>query len=190
MQKRDLDGKVSQEASASADLIASDLAVARAHVDSIAASLAREEKQAAGDDLARVKLNALEANLASTRTMYESFVTRLRATQDQDDIQNPESRIISRAPIPDRALFAASSAVLCSRRCRQVCCWAFWRRFWPNGFRRRCRAAICVHCPNRRRPRWQECRRRHCPGGVAVRRRTCARRISSPTILPPRTARP
>jgi uncharacterized protein involved in exopolysaccharide biosynthesis len=99
-QKRDLDSKVAQEATRIADSIASDLVVARAHVDSIAASLTREEKQAAGDDLARVKLNALEANLASTRTMYESFVTRLRATQDQDDIQNPESRIISRAPIP------------------------------------------------------------------------------------------
>jgi Mrp family chromosome partitioning ATPase len=99
-QKRDLESKVAQEAARIADSIASDLAVARAHVDSIAAGLAREEKQAAGDDLARVKLNALMANLASTRTMYESFVTRLRATQDQDDIQNSESRIISRAPIP------------------------------------------------------------------------------------------
>jgi len=114
-QKRDLDGKISQEAQRVADSIASDLAVARAHVDSIAASLAREEKLAAGDDLARVKLNALVANLASTRTMYESFVTRLRATQDQDDIENPESRIISRAPIPaapsspHRLLFFAAS---------------------------------------------------------------------------------
>ena len=60
-----------------------DLAVARAHVGSIEASLARVEKQAAGDDISRIKLNALVANLASTRTMYESFVTRLRATQDQ-----------------------------------------------------------------------------------------------------------
>ncbi|MGA7675398.1 MAG: polysaccharide biosynthesis tyrosine autokinase [Rhizomicrobium sp.] len=115
MQKRDLDSKVSQEATRIAGSIASDLAVARAHVDSIEASLARVEKQAAGDDLARVKLNSLEANLASTRTMYESFVTRLRATQDQDDIQNPESRVISRAPIPTapssphRLLFFAAS---------------------------------------------------------------------------------
>ena len=114
-QKRDLDSKISQEAQRVADSIASDLAVARAHVDSIAASLAREVKLASGDDLARVKLNALVANLASTRTMYESFVTRLRATQDQDDIQNPESRIISRAPIPEapssphRLLFFAAS---------------------------------------------------------------------------------
>jgi Mrp family chromosome partitioning ATPase len=99
-QKRDLESKVAQEAARVADSIASDLAVARAHVGSIEASLARVEKQASGDDISRIKLNALEANLASTRTMYESFVTRLRATQDQDDIQNPESRVISRAPIP------------------------------------------------------------------------------------------
>jgi polysaccharide biosynthesis transport protein len=99
-QKRDLESKVAQEAARVADSIASDLAVARAHVGSIEASLTRVEKQAAGDDISRVKLNALVANLASTRTMYESFVTRLRATQDQDDIQNPESRVISRAPIP------------------------------------------------------------------------------------------
>jgi succinoglycan biosynthesis transport protein ExoP len=114
-QKRDLESKVAQEAARVADSIASDLAVARAHVGSIEASLARVEKQAAGDDISRIKLNALEANLASTRTMYESFVTRLRATQDQDDIQNPESRVISRAPIPTapssphRVLFFAAS---------------------------------------------------------------------------------
>jgi uncharacterized protein involved in exopolysaccharide biosynthesis len=99
-QKRDLESKVAQEATRVADSITGELAVAHAHVDSIQASLSRVEKQAAGDDISRVKLNALVANLASTRTMYESFVTRLRATQDQDDIQNPESRVISRAPIP------------------------------------------------------------------------------------------
>ena len=68
-QKRDLESKVAQEAARVADSIASDLAVARAHVGSIEASLTRVEKQAAGDDISRVKLNALVANLASTRTM-------------------------------------------------------------------------------------------------------------------------
>jgi Mrp family chromosome partitioning ATPase len=32
--------------------------------------------------------------------MYEAFVTRLRETQDQDVIQNPDARVISRAPVP------------------------------------------------------------------------------------------
>ena len=99
-QKRDLEQKVGQEVTRIAGSIANDVTVARAHVASIEASLAHVEKQASGDNMARVKLNALEADLNSTRSMYESFVTRLRATQDQDDLQNPEARVISRAPIP------------------------------------------------------------------------------------------
>jgi len=99
-QKRDLEQKVGEEVARIAGSISNDVAVARVHVASIESSLARVVKQAGGDNLARVKLNALAANVASTRTMYESFVSRLRATQDQDSIQNPESRVISRAPIP------------------------------------------------------------------------------------------
>ncbi|MGA7710961.1 MAG: exopolysaccharide transport family protein [Rhizomicrobium sp.] len=114
-QKRDLEQKITEEVTRIAGSIANDVAVARVHVASIEASLARVVKQAGGDSMARVKLNALEANVASTRTMYESFVSRLRATQDQDDIQNPEARVISRAPIPTtassphRVLFVAAS---------------------------------------------------------------------------------
>lgn len=114
-QKRDLEQKVSEEVTRIAGSIANDVAVARVHVSSIEASLARVVKQAGGDSMARVKLNALEANVASTRIMYKSFVSRLRATQDQDDIQNPEARVISRAPIPTtpssphRVLFVAAS---------------------------------------------------------------------------------
>ena len=114
-QKHDLEQKISEEVTRIAGSIANDVAVARVHVGSIEASLARVVKQAGGDSMARVKLNALQANVASTRTMYESFVSRLRATQDQDDIQNPEARVISRAPIPTapssphRLLFVAAS---------------------------------------------------------------------------------
>jgi len=42
----------------------------------------------------------MESNAASTRTMYEAFVQRLRQAQGQDDIQTPESRIISGASVP------------------------------------------------------------------------------------------
>ena len=80
-QIHELDEKISQEVARITGSIANDVAVARAHVGSIQASLGRVEKQAGGDDLARVKLNALEANVASTRTMYKSFVSRLRASR-------------------------------------------------------------------------------------------------------------
>lgn len=114
-QKRDLAAKIAREVQGIAGSLESDLEVARAHVGSIEASLARVERQARDENMARVRLKALEANLASTRTMYESFVTRLRAVQDQDDIQIPEARVISTAPIPaapsspHRTLFIGAS---------------------------------------------------------------------------------
>jgi len=114
-QKRDLEQKIAQETARLAGSIANDVQVSRAQVASIAASLAQAEKQETGDSIARVELNALESNLASTRTTYESFVSHLRATQDQDDILNPESQVISRAPVPQapssphRLLFIGAS---------------------------------------------------------------------------------
>jgi len=114
-EKRDLEAKVAFEVASVAGSMQSDLAVARAHLGSIEDSLQRVERQAREDNLARIKLNSLQANLASTRTMYESFVTRLRAVQDQDDIQIPEARVISSAPVPSapssphRTLFIAAS---------------------------------------------------------------------------------
>jgi len=114
-EKRDLEAKIAGEVASVAGSMQSELEVARAHVSSIEASLERVEHQAREDNLARIKLNSLEANLASTRAMYESFVTRLRAVQDQDDIQIPEARVISSAPVPSapssphRTLFIAAS---------------------------------------------------------------------------------
>ena len=99
-QKRDLQDKITTEVDRLAGSISNDVLVARAQVGSLQASLAQAEKQAGAQNLTRVKLKALEANAQSTRTMYEAFVTRLRETQDQDVIQNPDARVISRAPVP------------------------------------------------------------------------------------------
>jgi polysaccharide biosynthesis transport protein len=114
-EKRDLAAKIAREVQGIAGSLESDLEVARAHVGSIEASLTRVEHEARSENMARVKLKALEANLASTRTTYESFITRLRAVQDQDAIQIPEARVISTAPVPSspssphRSLFIGAS---------------------------------------------------------------------------------
>lgn len=99
-QKRDLDAKIATEVTRLTGSISNDVAVARANVTSLQASLTGAEKQAQAQNLIRVKLRALESNADSTRTMYEAFVTRLRETQDQDVIQNPDARVISRAAVP------------------------------------------------------------------------------------------
>lgn len=114
-EKRDLATKVAREVQGIAGSLQSDLEVARAHVGSIEASLRKVELQARDENMSRVKLNELQANLVSTRTAYESFVQRLRAVQDQDAIQIPEARVISTAPVPvapsspHRSLFIGAS---------------------------------------------------------------------------------
>lgn len=114
-ERRDLAAKVQREVDGIAGSMQSELEVAKAHVASIEASLGRVGRQAREANMARIKLNSLESNLASTRTMYESFVQRLRGVQGQDDIQIPEARIISTAPVPSapsaphRTLFIGAS---------------------------------------------------------------------------------
>jgi uncharacterized protein involved in exopolysaccharide biosynthesis/Mrp family chromosome partitioning ATPase len=99
-QKHDLDVKINQEVRRLAESAASDVMVARAHLASLQGSLAGTERTANDQNLARVQLQALESNAASTRTMYEAFVQRLRQSQNADEVQTPESQIISRAAVP------------------------------------------------------------------------------------------
>jgi uncharacterized protein involved in exopolysaccharide biosynthesis/Mrp family chromosome partitioning ATPase len=112
-QKANLEDKIAEEAARVGGSASNDVAVARANVGSLAASLKALEKNASSDSLKRVKLKALEANASSTRTMYEAFVTRLRETQGAVGL--PSARIISTAAVPahpsspKRTLIAAAS---------------------------------------------------------------------------------
>ena len=99
-QLTDLDRKIGEEVSRVASALASDVAVARAQVGSLQASLIMTQHQASTQDMTAVKLQALEANAASTRNLYDSYLSRLHAIQDQDGLQYPEARVISRAPVP------------------------------------------------------------------------------------------
>ncbi len=101
-QQRDLDTKIEQEAQRVAGSVANDVQVARAQVRSLEASLRHAQDEDNTQNLARVRLKALEANAASTRSMYEAFVVRLRETQDQGGITLPDARVISHASVLTR----------------------------------------------------------------------------------------
>jgi len=109
---RDLDSKIEQEAERIAGSVANDVAVARAQVQSLENGLAAARDQSNAQNLARVKLRALEASAASTRSMYESFVTRLREAQDQDGVTTPDARIISHASVPAAPSFPPRMLIL------------------------------------------------------------------------------
>ncbi|HEY4075957.1 MAG TPA: exopolysaccharide transport family protein [Rhizomicrobium sp.] len=99
-QKHDLDFKVTQEVNRLSASTANDVAMARAHLNSLLGSLGGTERVATGQNMARVQLQALQSNATSTRAMYEAFIQRLRQSQNTDEAQLPDSRVISSAPVP------------------------------------------------------------------------------------------
>lgn len=99
-QEHDLDQKIDQEVNRLSGSADNDVAVARAQVGSLGASLRDAESQSTDENMARVKLAALQSNADSTRLEYEAFVTRLREAQNQDAVSNSDARVISHADVP------------------------------------------------------------------------------------------
>jgi uncharacterized protein involved in exopolysaccharide biosynthesis/Mrp family chromosome partitioning ATPase len=99
-QERDLNSKIQQETTRIGGSLANDAEAARTHLNSLEQSLAQVERQANGQNQARVELQALQSNADSTKAQYEAFVGRLRATDGHDMPASPESRIISSATYP------------------------------------------------------------------------------------------
>jgi uncharacterized protein involved in exopolysaccharide biosynthesis/Mrp family chromosome partitioning ATPase len=100
-QRRDLEQRIAQEVNRIASSVNGDVAAARSHLQSLEGSLQRAEQVSVNQNMARTQLAAMEANASSTRTAYESFVTRLRGAQDQDATLTPEGRILSSAAVPE-----------------------------------------------------------------------------------------
>jgi Mrp family chromosome partitioning ATPase len=92
--------KITQEVNRLAASANNDVMVSRAHLNSLQGSLGGTEGTARTQNMARIQLQAMESNAASTRAQYEAFVQRLRSSQNLDDVQAPDSRIISAAPVP------------------------------------------------------------------------------------------
>jgi succinoglycan biosynthesis transport protein ExoP len=100
-QRHDLEQKVVEEVARVAGSLANDVSVSRSQVASLEASLSDAEQEARTQGLLRVKLQSLEVNAASTHSIYEAFVARLRAIQDQSAIEASDARVISHAVAPN-----------------------------------------------------------------------------------------
>ena len=93
--------KITQEVNRLAASAANDVMVARAHLNSLQGSLGGTEGTARTQNMARVQLQAMESNAASTRLQYEAFVQRLRQSQNHGrsaDARKP--RHLQSPPVP------------------------------------------------------------------------------------------
>jgi succinoglycan biosynthesis transport protein ExoP len=99
-EKRDLDAKIREETSHVVGTAENDVAVARSRESSLQSSLNQLESQSTLQGSARTKLRVLESNSASSQALYDTFVQRSKETQQQEGLQIPDARVITRSPIP------------------------------------------------------------------------------------------
>lgn len=98
---RDLRSKIAEETSRIVGSMRAELEAAAATEQSIQARL--DELEATANDKRQgiVGLRALEREADSIRNLYEAMLARLKSTQGTDEIQRPDARILSKAPVPD-----------------------------------------------------------------------------------------
>jgi Mrp family chromosome partitioning ATPase len=75
-------------------------AAAASRTSSLRASIAQDRKVLALNNTAGVKLAELERNASAVREVYQSFLTRLKQTAVQENLQDADAQIVSRANIP------------------------------------------------------------------------------------------
>jgi len=75
--------------------------IANQRAASLAGSVAQSQGKLASDNEASVRLNELERNAESARTLYQAFLDRYRQTVAQSGLERSDSYIVSRARVPN-----------------------------------------------------------------------------------------
>jgi exopolysaccharide transport family protein len=101
-QLTDIDGQIQAEIKRVISNLQAQAQVARQRTASIESSLSQSKGTLVANNSASVKLNELERNAESARTLYQSFLDRFKQTSAQQGIEQSDSRVISRAKLPTK----------------------------------------------------------------------------------------
>lgn len=96
----DLKKKIEDEVAKIVRGFAQEVEVAKTRENSMANQLANLERQSGDLGRAAVQLRQLQREAESNRTIYESFLNRFKETREQEDIQQPDARVVSEAVVP------------------------------------------------------------------------------------------
>ncbi|MGN6516238.1 MAG: GumC family protein [Rhizomicrobium sp.] len=116
-QLKAIDGAIAAEVSRIISQQKEMTSAAQQRASSLAASVDRDRKTLAANNAAGVKLAELQRDADAVRGVYESFLTRLKQTSAQEDIQDADARVVAPATIPLKPsrpswLLAAAAALL------------------------------------------------------------------------------
>lgn len=108
----DLKKKIKLEVSRIVKGLGNEVQIARARAQSLLASLKTLQKTAASQGRSQVRLRALEREATANRLLYETFLSRFKETSQQDDIQQADARIISKAQPPTEPSFPKKRLII------------------------------------------------------------------------------
>lgn len=97
---RELKQKITEEVNRITGTASSDAAVAAARVSALKGNMAKVTSYTATQNQARVKLGELAANAASAQALYQSYLDRLKQTQQQASLNTPDVHLASPASVP------------------------------------------------------------------------------------------
>ncbi len=96
----DLRRSIESEVRRIAQGLRNEVQVAQARERTLSANLVTLERRSQAQGTAEIKLNELLRDAEANRLLYENFLSRFKETSEQEDIQQADARIISRAQVP------------------------------------------------------------------------------------------
>jgi len=96
----DVDAQIQAEIKRVVSNLKAEVEVAEQRAASLSGSVSQARGALASNNTASVRLNELERNAESARSLYESYLNRFKETSSQEGLSQSDARIVSRAKIP------------------------------------------------------------------------------------------
>ena len=100
-----IQGRIAQEVAKIIGSVQGDAEAARSKENELQAQVDRLEQKAGGLGQNEVQLRQLEREAQTSRAVYEDFLKRSKELREQQDIQQPDARVLSPASVPPGAVF-------------------------------------------------------------------------------------
>ena len=107
-----LDRVIADESNRIIGSLATDVAREKANVDRLTATLDKVKEALGNSNEAAARMETLNRELASNDTLYMLFLDRMKQTELEQGVQQPDSRIVSRADPPEQPYFPRRATLL------------------------------------------------------------------------------
>lgn len=111
-EKKNLDAKIEEEVKRIIRNLSNEVAVTRARLESLDTSLREIQGTTNTQGKASIKLRELEREAQANRTLYETFQSRFKETEDKEQIQSPDARRLDKSSIPNEPSFPNKPLIL------------------------------------------------------------------------------